>query len=193
MRRRLHPEQWQVLRRLAAANCPVDCEHQPGAPYPCRVSTEDSPWGTDIFPLPQGTGIAFRLNIVATASFNIGKLDLRADWLKGTIAWSKPCLDHFRSYCFDECIYGPDIRFSFDEALNGKINRWESLDRGRRFRGFLVGSFPDGLPSTAGVKLPATVVIEDLLGEAYPFAIEISNRKGMTRPRSSLAEGGEVI
>jgi hypothetical protein len=55
-----HPEQWETLRRLEAAGCPLDLEHLPRGTYPLRVFTQVSPWGTDIPPLANGTGIAFR-------------------------------------------------------------------------------------------------------------------------------------
>ena len=192
IKRALHPEQWQILRRLGAAGCPVDHEHLPQASYPLRVFTEDSIWGTNIFPLPRGTGIAFRLNIIVTVSFTICQIRLRADWLKGGISWLGSCRDHFRHYCFHECSYGPDIRFCSDEVLNSRMGRWEALKRGMGLHGFLVGTFPDILPSTAEAKLEATVVIEDLFGEEYPFPVEINNSKGITRPTSPLPEG-EVI
>ncbi|MFZ3211619.1 MAG: hypothetical protein WA188_08895 [Terriglobales bacterium] len=192
-KRALHPEQWQILRRLEAAGCPVDCERLPQGSYPLRVLTERSRWGTDIFPLPQGTGIALRLNIIVTASLTICQLHLRADWLGGEISWFKPCVDHFRRYCFHECAYGTDIRFSFDEVLNERMSRWQALSRGSHLRGFLIGAAPDVLASTMGAELEARLVIEDLFGEEYPFLVKISNSKEVTRPPSTSLSDGEVI
>ena len=192
-KRALHPKQWQILRRLEAAGCPVDIERLPQASYPLRVLTERSPWGTDIFPLPHGTGIAFRLNIIVTASLTICQLHLRADWLGGEVSWLNPCLDHSRCYCFHECTYGTDIRFSFDEVLNERMSRWQALSRGCHLRGFLIGMARDVLPSTMGAKLEARVVIEDLLGEEYPFLVKISNSKEITPPPLPFFPDGEVI
>ncbi len=73
---------------------------------------------------------------------------------------------------------GGDVQFFADEALNGKIKHWERLHRGDHLRGFLLATFTDPFPSTAGPKLDATLVIEDLFGEEYPFSIELSNHIG---------------
>lgn len=144
-----------------------------------------------MFPLPRVTAIAFRLNIAVTVPMNISQLHLRADWLKGPISWLKPCPTHFRNYCLHECADGGDVQFFAHDVLNGKIKRWERLHRGDHLRGFLLGTFTDPFPSTAGPKLDATVVIEDLFGEEYPFSIELSNHKEITRPISPM--DGEVI
>lgn len=126
----LHPEQWEILHRLEAAGCPLDLKHLPRGTYPLRVFTEVSPWGTDIFPLTNGTGIAFRLCMIATASVTICKLRLQADWLKAEPSWSVPCRDHRIKYCFHDCSYGRNIQFNFDQVLNYHLERWEGLKRG---------------------------------------------------------------
>ncbi len=177
----LHPEQWETLRRLEAAGCPLDLEHLPQGTYPLRVFTEVSPWGTDIFPLANGTGIAFRLCMIATASVTICKLRLQAAWLKAEPSWSVRCRNHCDKYCFHDCSYGPNIQFHFDQVLNYHLLRWESLKRGAWWRGFLVGTVPGKLSGAAAAKLRATIVIEDLLGE-YPFPVLLDNNKVIIEP-----------
>jgi hypothetical protein len=186
----LHAEQWETLRRLEAAGCPLDLEHLPRGSYPLRVFTEVSPWGTDVFPLANGTGIAFRLCMIATASITICKLQLQANWLKDDeLSWSTPCRDHGQNHCFHNCIYGPRIRFQSDEVLNRRLVRWEILKRSDYLRGFWVGTFPGTLNDVAEAKLPATVVIEDLFGEQYPFSILLDNSKGIIEPPAPNYEG----
>jgi hypothetical protein len=178
----LHPEQWETLRRLEAAGCPLDLEHLPRATYPLRVFTGVSPWGTDIFPLANGTGIAFRICMIATASVTICKLQLQADWLKDDPSWSVPCRDHWQNYCFHDCSYGSHIQIYSGRVLNHRILRWESLKRGGSMRGFLVGTVPGTLSGAVEGKLRATIVIQDIFGEQYPFPLLLDNNKGIIKP-----------
>ena len=75
-----------------------------------------------------------------------------------------------------------DIQFNFDQVLNYHLERWESLKRGAWLRGFLVGTVAGTLSRAAEAKLRATIVIEDLIGEQYPFPVLLDNNKVIIEP-----------
>jgi hypothetical protein len=55
-----------------------------------------------------------------------------------------------------------------------------------------VGTFPGTLSGTAEARLRATIVIEDLFGETYPFSVSLDNSKGIIEPPAPNYEGDQM-
>jgi hypothetical protein len=165
----LQPELWQVLRRLRSVGCPIDYEHLPG---PLHVFNE--PWATQIFPMPDGTGIAFAVRVVANTSTTIRRFRLRADWLKDELSWLGLCDQHRgdpqKHYCFHQC--AGRSRFRSEEVLNHRTLHRGVLKGGGFLSGFFLGTFHDRLPPTGiGTTLQATLCIEDVFENEHQFPI----------------------
>lgn len=176
-----HPKQRQIFRRLDAAGCPIDWEHLRTA-YPLQVETIGSNLPTNVFPIPDATGIVLPVEIVLSAPLLIGGHELRADWLPQSLSWLNACDQHSDSYCFHEC----DLQIDYIWVFNWFLLKPGLLKRGSVTRGFLIGKFPGTLPSTAGAKLEATLLIHDLSGDEYPFPVSIDNPKLGSRPASAI-------
>jgi len=170
------PEQWEIFRRLRSAGCPVDLEHLPQAWSPLLVSSGTSGWPTDLFPMPETTGILLPVIIRAHRRLVIADFALTADWLTQPVSWLGRCdQNHERCYSFHSCRYGP-VRLNSEMVLNWYLP-FRALSGGSRTTGLLMGSFPEILPSTAPETLEATLSIRDLAGDEYRFRLELKNIK----------------
>jgi hypothetical protein len=181
------PEQWQLLRRLQAAGCPLDLAHLPPPDYPLRVISLNSGLPTNVFPLAggAGAGIALSLRIVASASITIAGFRLQAEWLAPPLSWVERCPEHPRSYC----LLTEGNHTSFDAATTIHSRKLHSgrLQTGKYIQGFLVGTTGAALLSPA-IELKATLWIEDVFGAEYPYAVTLNNHPQVPRAASAIED-----
>ena len=134
------PEQWQLLRRLQTAGCPLDLERLLPPDYPLRVISLNSGLPTNVFPLAggAGVGIVLILRIAASASITIAGFRLQAEWLASPLSWVERCPEHPRRYC----LRTEGGHTSFDAATTIHSRKLHSgrLQAGKYIQGFLVGT-----------------------------------------------------
>jgi len=172
-KRALQSEQWEMLHRLNSVGCPVDYEH---LQTPLHVLTELR--ATQFFPIPGATGIALPIRIDASTSITIRRFRLGLSWLPEPVgvSWLGSCERHLgkqKYYCFQPCS-GLKGQFSYEDVLNHRTLHRGVLKGGGFLSGFLVGTFPGGIPPPhLGTELRATLSIEDLFERGYHFHFPI--------------------
>lgn len=166
--------QWQLLRRLHRAGCPVNWDGLEEPCYPLRIVHEPAALGTELFPLGERTGIAFRIRITAAVGLTISRLSMSADWLHVPVHWPDYCTRH-KCYCFHNCRQG-EVRFGTSEGLFVP-NRWicgRALKRNQWASGYLALILDEVVPSTGG-QLETTLWLQDQLGKSYPYNVVLNN------------------
>jgi hypothetical protein len=196
-RETLQPAQWQILRRLQAVGCPLDCERLPEPIHPLRVRCGTLAFGTNLVSLPGGMGVILPLQIIASVPITINRFELKAEWLRKPVTWVSQCRQHGGNlkwyYCLHRTSHG-DLRFTWETTLNHRtgnasqqkrLSPWIQdgvLKRGAEMKGPLVGTFEGALPVDIGPKLEATLSIEDLFGKEYPYYIALENKRPAGEP-----------
>jgi len=166
-----------MIRRLAAAGCPISYRDLLSTEYPLRVSELMPVMATNIVPLSCGaTGIALRLRILATSNITIRGFELRRrNWASFPVHWTEFCEEH-RAFCFHDGVYRAEIPAG--ETLNFRILQpglgSGELKRSTSIEGYLLGTIPEHLIPVPGEKLDAILIISDGAGDEYPFEISIS-------------------
>jgi len=165
------PKQWQLLHRLQAAGCPVDCARIAPPDYPLRVTQLAREGLDNVYSLPGGIGIILPLRIVASSAVTICDFRLRARWLQDSVSWVARCSEHERSYCLQTATH--HLNFDPGAVLNRRTWHTGNLRRGSYLQGFLVGTTAGVLPEGESV-LEATLLIEDLYGTEYPYSVRLT-------------------
>lgn len=196
-REALQPAQWQILRRLQAVGCPLDCERLPEPTHPLRVRCGTLALGTNLVSLPGGMGVILPLQIIASVPITINRFDLKAEWLRKPVTWVGQCRQHGGNFKWYYCLHGTshgDLQFKWETTLNHRTGNasqqkrlppWIQdgvLKRGAEMKGYLVGIFEDTLPLGIGPKLEALLSIEDLFGMEYPYSIVLENNQPKAAP-----------
>ena len=96
---------------------------------------------TNIFPLSNGTAIAFWLDLLATAPLIVNGFSFWSLWADGPINWLEPSTKHEGYYCLPPGIWIGDSMV-LNERLDGSVKFW----RNRHLKGFLLGTIPRYFP-----------------------------------------------
>jgi len=165
------PHQWQLFRRLHAAGCPVNWDNWAEPCHPLHMVHEPCALGTELFPLEERTGLAFRLRITAAVGFTVSELAMAGNWLHGPMHWLNYCERHER-YCLHNCCQG-EIRFS--NVLNSSIQCGLALKRDQSVSGYVAVILDKVVPTSAGSQLELTLSFVDPLGRCYPYSLLLNN------------------
>lgn len=172
------PDQWQLLKRLDAAGCPISWRQFETPCDPIRLIQEPPALGTELFAVAENvTLLAVRLKIVASRPFAIKGLALRADWLVGSLTW---LLTEHAIGCFPERS-GGEIRFAAAGLLNMRIIRGLTLKAGEVVSGYVAG-FADWAIPASDETLAATLVIKDQFDRGYPYDLNLMNSQQISSP-----------
>jgi hypothetical protein len=171
------PHQWQLFRRLQAAGCPVNWDNWEEPCHPLHMVHEPCALGTELFPLEEYTGLAFRLRITAAVGFTISKLTIAFNWSHEPILWLNDCKRHER-YCLHNCCQG-EVRLVSSNVLNHRIHGL-TLKRDQSVSGYLALILDQVVPTSAGSQLEATLSFEDPLGRSYPYSLLLNNTQQIT-------------
>ena len=139
------PKRSAMIRRLAAAGCPISYRDLLSTEYPLRLSELMPAMATNIVPLSSGaTGIALRLRIFATSDITIGGFELRKrNWASFPIDWTQFCEEH-RAFCFHDGINRAEV--AAGDTLNFRILQpglGGVLKRSTSIEGYLLGTIPE--------------------------------------------------
>ena len=163
--KRLCSKDWQLLRRLSAAGCPVNLAD---FDYPLRAIV--AKWETtNVYQLPTGVGIALPLHIVAADPITIAEFRLEAGWLESPIKWLRRSADGAYHLQARSAV----LNFRAEQVLNHRTWSSGGLKRGAFWHGILLGV--TGSLASDDATLEATLVIVDALGVEYPFPVKINN------------------
>jgi hypothetical protein len=186
------PQPWELLRRLRTVGCPVDWEHL--AKYPLRVRTLATKLPTGIFALLQDTGIVLRIQIAALAPLTIAQFHIEAGWLPRPVSWLKICAQHPGSYCFHLKESRP-MQFQPGIVINHRTGMAGAMKRGSYMCGFLLGTVPGAVSPVTGDEAAgdATLWIEDVFGDRYPFPIRIDRSSPDEWLRSMTDDAAQAI
>jgi hypothetical protein len=127
--------------------------------------------GTNLYPLSNGTAIAFWLDIHATAALTLCEFYFWAPWLAVRVCWLVPSTKHEGYYCLP-----PDIWIAKSLVLNHRLAGLDELRRNQHDEGFLLATISQTLPANAGQKLEALFGFEDLRGRHHVLPITLENR-----------------
>jgi hypothetical protein len=168
--------QWQLLRRLEAGGCQLAWEYFAEPCEPLQIVQEPPALGTELFPLGGRTGLAFRLRIRSSVSFNISGIRLQADWITRSLTGVNYCQQH-RKYCFHDCCNG-EVRI--ESVLNNRLCKELPLKWGDLLSGCLALTLNEIVPASLGRQLPATLWFYDAFNRAYPYSVMINNSQQIT-------------
>lgn len=167
----ISPDQYAMLRRLAAAGCCLDWQVVPEPRHPLYVEHRPAALGTEVFPLPgDRTALIFRVRVTAARPFPIGGLGFKADW--------RPANPGYLT-CDDgvDCCRG-QIRLR-GSLLNSIVSRGVVLKRNQSLSGYIALSFCQKIAPSAE-KLEAILLINDKFGRSYPYSFAFVNTQQIT-------------
>lgn len=172
------PHQWQLLKRLDAAGCPISWDQFEEPCDPVRLIHDPPALGTDIFPLTSNrTGLAFRVRIAALRRFTIQNIALRARCGFGGLTWLST------QYGIGSFPYPGDgeVRFAAAGLLNSRLVRGLTLKAGEVVSGYIALLASRAIPPS-DESLAATLLIHDQFDRAYPYELDLANSQVISGP-----------
>ena len=167
------PRQWVVLHRLQAAGCPVDLAKIQPPIAPLRMVQLAQEMVSNVLPIIDGCGIAFRVRLIASESITITGCRLKADWLEHPLEWVAQCGQHRGRHCL---LVSEEQHVQFSSVLNDQIGRGVQLRAGQYLEGFLVGQTAKTVKVSASTEeLLVTLWVRDLRHDEYPYIIRLRN------------------
>lgn len=164
-------QQHCLLLRLRAVGCPVAYPREFEDGHQLRLTTRPTYLGTNLYPVPDGTAIAFWLDLRATTRLTVHRFYIWSPCLAGPIFWLEPSTKHENYYHLP-----PDVWIGKSRVLNHRLDGWGEMRRNEHWEGFLLGTVPQTLPAGAGQQLEALVSVEDLRGHHQVSPITLTNR-----------------
>jgi hypothetical protein len=168
---------------LRVSGCPVQYAHDFTAGRALRMELRSTYLETNLYPVEDGTVVAFWLDVRAAAALTVHQFRFWAPWAAGPISWLQPSTKHLNHYCLPPGIWIPSSR-----VLNHRRDDWGQLRRNQHREGFLLGIIQQALPTSAGEHLEAVVAIEDLRGYNHPLIVSLINRPLDPRLRRTRGE-----
>jgi hypothetical protein len=163
-------QHYRQLLRLRAVGCPVEYPRESENGHQLRLTMRPTWLGTNLYPVSDGTAIAFWLDIHATTGLIVHRFHIWSPWLVGPISWLEPSPKHKNYYRLP-----PDLWIARSRVLNHSVEGRGELRRNQRWAGMLLGTVPCSLLSSAGQQLEAIVSIEDLRGCHHVLPITLKN------------------
>jgi hypothetical protein len=163
-------QQYCQLLRLRAAGCPVEYPRESENGHQLRLTMRPTGLGTNLYPVSDGTAIAFWLDIHATTGLIVYRFHIWSPWLAGPILWLKPSTKHENYYHLP-----PDVWISRSRVLNHRLDGQGEMWRNQHWEGFLLGIMHHTLPASASQQLEAIVSVEDLRGHRHLLPISLKN------------------
>lgn len=175
-RREVSTHEWQILKRLDAAGCPIPWDELEEPCCPLRVHQEPPALGTELFALSEKRmALAVRLRIIASRRFSSQRIALQTNWIQGTLT-SLLVEDGVASF---PCS-GGEVRFAAAGLLNGRLTSGYPSKTGRMVWGYLVGVMDQPPIPPSEKSLPATLVIYDQWDRSYPYHLDLVNTQRIT-------------
>ena len=173
-------QQWAMLYRMQAANCPINCGNLSLPSGPIEVVNWPSKLmrtgGSNLFVRQDRSWLAFYLKMRVLREVNLESLRVRAHWLGGDLSLVGRCPNHEESFCLPLNSEGQHVVFAPWAVLNRFILRRDVLRPGTRLEGYLLASGPGFQAKGAAEYLDAQICLDDLLGHEMAFPVTVVNR-----------------
>jgi hypothetical protein len=159
------------LLRLRALGCPVDCENLPRPVQPLRIDTMGSDLKTNLYRMEGGAVFILPVQIYVAAPITVYRYYVRLLWFGSPVSWLTPSDRHPQYYLLPPGLW---IHRSF--VLNQTLHPDHPLRRDTNYKGLLLGTIPEDIPSSLGKQVLGVLGVEDVAGRQYFFPIDAETR-----------------